>query len=181
MAYLDGNGLGYFWNKIKTLIGIPTNGIIGYDGSTIPAGYEEVAGKSVIMGRVDTDYSKTATANWQETDILTTQKIKKGNGISMQSNGQFLIGSGINAVKVSAILNCQSSNNNLFGITLYKNSEKLTGVYNVKYSTSYGFYSIANYPVEVQQGDVIKVKSYIDVNGNSLTVKNGTYITIEEV
>lgn len=167
--------------KLGAATGIPTDAVIGFEGDTIPGGYEETDGKCLIMGRVNTDYFKTATVSYQEDIMLITQNFKKGTGLSIQSDGKFVVGSGVSVVKVSSTVNIQSGNSNIFGIVLYKSSEEKMGVYRAKYSTNYDNYSFANYILEVQQGDTIWVSTYIDVNGNSITVKTGSYITIEEL
>lgn len=167
--------------KLGAATGIPTDAVIGFEGDTIPGGYEEIDGKALIMGRVDTDYTITSTQNYEDIIIRTTQNIKKGNGISLQNNGEFSIGNGVSLVKISVVLTIQSGSSEVLGLQIYKNSQVLTNTFKYKYGTNFDAYSIANYIIEVQEGDVIFVAAYIDVSGTSLNIKAGTYITIEEL
>lgn len=137
--------------------------------------------KSLIMGRVDADYTITSTQNYEDIIIRTTQNIKKGNGISLQNDGKFSIGNGVSLVKISVVLTIQSDSSEVLGLQIYKNSQVLTNTFKYKYGTNFDAYSIANYIIEVQEGDVIFVAAYIDVSGTSLNIKAGTYITIEEL
>lgn len=162
--------------------GILEGTIVDYDGETVPEGYEEVENKNMIMTEVKSQYNVTASTNYQQDTIKSTLSVKRGTKITLQEDGGFRIGKGINLIKVSTCMNIQTaSTNKLLGLSFFKNTARLVTCYKIKYGTSYDFYDMSNYLIEVVEGDVIYPKTYIDVSGDSITIKPGTYITIEEV
>lgn len=162
--------------------GILEGTIVAYDGDTIPDGYEEVEDKNMIMTEVKSEYSVKASTNYQQDIIKSTLSVKRGTKITLQEDGGFRIGKGINLIKVSTCMSIQTgSTGKLLGLSFFKNTTRLVACYKIKYGTSYDFYDMSNYLIEVAEGDVIYPKTYIDTSGDSIIVKPGTYITIEEV
>ena len=52
MKYLDNNGLSYLWQKIKAKInssGLLNESVIGWNGGTIPEGYEEITDPNIAL------------------------------------------------------------------------------------------------------------------------------------
>jgi hypothetical protein len=65
MKILNESGLAYLWQKIKAFIsnsGVPTEGVIDYEGDVIPEGYEEVE-KDIIVGVIRVSDSTEFPAN----------------------------------------------------------------------------------------------------------------------
>ena len=69
MKILDETGLSYLWSKIKNTLGVPTNGVIEYEGDTIPEGYEEVEDNDKLPIGSGIDYfGITAPTNYMFAD-----------------------------------------------------------------------------------------------------------------
>lgn len=140
----------------------------------------QIKSKTEIMGGLTGDTTITTSTSYQEIKIVPNSEIKFGNRISL-SNGDFIIGNGVNHVKISVNLNIHSSVQDVFGITVYKNNTKIIDLFGYKYSSSYAFYTLSNYIFEVSENDVINAKLYVDRNGTNVTIKKDTFITLEEI
>lgn len=138
--------------------------------------------KTSIMGKITDNTTLTATANYQEKDVQLNSSVSIGNKITLQNNGTFIIGANVSKIKVSGIINFTSSNNGVYGINIYRNLSRQAAVYKNKTSGQYEQITVSDYIIDVQENDIITLKLYIDVSGNSANLQaSGTYLTIEEI
>lgn len=168
---------------------LPIGGIIEYNGTTVPDGYEKVSDGSIIekncisVKRVESSLSATA---WQTYDVsFPTISAQKGNKLSVNENGQIVIGEGINYVKASLNFEVASSvgaTDEYIQCKITKNSN-LMGVGRVYNLTANIRQLVTVTPIliPVTQGDIIKMQITPSLT-TTLTLGGGNYayLTVEE-
>lgn len=105
-----------------------------------------------------------------------------GNGLTVSSTGVIKIGAGISNVKVSYYLNLANSANPQVPIVhILKNGSNLqqSGASIVGTTSSNFPLTVSNYIVEVSENDLISIE--IAGNGNNVTIRNGSFMTVESI
>ena len=125
-----------------------------------------------------TNYS-TKITNWGTLDI-------KGNDITFDStNNNFVIGSNTNHIIVSGTLSCANISSgttlSFFGNRIRNNEPFYFGHSFHLAGSTFESLTIASEVIAVQEGDIIEFRIGMSENGKSATVKQQSYITIEEL
>lgn len=140
------------------------NGNLTYDANRAAALEAEWAecgsGKNYIQVRPTTDYAIKAT-NTLEVVPLTTQLVKGGNKLILNSNGTITIGRGVSRIKVSSSITfanvTTSTTKNLYYYLNEGNVRFIQSYAPANYST---IVSIADYYIDVNEGDVFSLRTY---------------------
>jgi hypothetical protein len=141
--------------------------------------------RNILTVALETDNTGiTSTANYQRVLVpLTLENYKKGTKLSASSNGGILIGEGITDIKISASILC-TGNTDEWGISVYKNNTEIAFLVEKPYS-NLSQKTISAVPIQVQEGDIITLRIYINTNGTTKTLKkysgNSTRLTVEAI
>lgn len=155
---------------------VPTGAVIGFDGSTIPGGFEEVSEKSIITAGINGNLTMTSMQEY----LTLVEQQKRGTELSIQ-NGNIIIGNGITKVKISANMNYQSGiqAGDLVELDIYRNNTLVTRAV-TRTQASWAFLSCSPRLVAVTSGDIIKFMAWENNRTGALINVADTWITVEE-
>lgn len=142
--------------------------------------WQEIGQKSAITLQ-KTGSNQTIGSNYSVIQFNNTDA-QIGNGLTVSSTGVVKVGAGISAVKVSYYLNLANSSNPQVPIVhILKNGSALqqSGASIVGTTNSNFPLTIANYIVEVSENDLISIE--IAGNGNNVTIRGGSFMTVESI
>lgn len=143
---------------------------------------DEKTSVNVLKAILNQDNTKlTSTADYQIVNIPLIQDLKVGDKLSF-TGGKIAIGTGINHVRISGACIIQNSSQaNLHGFAIMKNSTEFVSVYKTLSSTSYNDFQIPSAIYKVQEGDTFSMGIYLNIQGNSTTIKKYTRSTFLQV
>ncbi|MEE3417886.1 MAG: hypothetical protein VZQ62_00935 [Methanosphaera sp.] len=150
------------------------------DKSSIVNAINEVNTKDIITVYVTSTYTASSAADYIPNSLTINSQL--GNKLSV-SGGNVVIGSGVSKILVSgtAVLSLSGSGSKIRNFSIRKNdTNQKTASENFSH-TGWAKISITSALIDVEEGDTIKIQSYLQ-SGDKL---NGgyayTYITLEVV
>ena len=162
-------------NKIGTLANLTTN-----TKTDLVSAINEVNKKDIITVYVTSTYTASSAADYIPNSLTINSQL--GNKLSV-SGGDVVIGSGVSKILVSgtAVLSLTGSGSKIRNFSIRKNNtNQKTASENFNH-TGWAKISITSVLIDVEEGDTIKIQSYLQsgdkLNGGSAY----TYITLEVV
>ena len=170
-------------NRIKDIYSNITN--INSNINTINSNITNLQEKNILKAVLITDNTQlTSTTNYQTLEIPISQDLKIGNRLSC-SNNKVIIGTNVNHIKISGACIIQNSSQaNLHGFVVRRNNTELVSDYKTLTTTSYNDFQIPIALYEVEAGDEISIGIYLNMQGNSTTIKKyarSTFLEVEVV
>lgn len=170
-------------NRIKDIYSNITN--INSNINTINSNITNLQEKNILKAVLITDNTQlTSTTDYQTLEIPISQDLKIGNRLSC-SNNKVIIGTNVNHIKISGACIIQNSSQaNLHGFVVRRNNTELVSDYKTLTSTSYNDFQIPTAIYEVETGDEISIGIYLNMQGNSTTIKKyarSTFLQVEVV
>lgn len=159
---------------------VPTGAILDYDGTTIPGGYEEVSGKSIISVYPTQDLTLSSGNTytlWEMGGIETSN----GTKLTLGNDGKILIGAGVSKIRVSGqIYFYTGTANTRKSFQIVKNTTIILRTGNELVS-NYNFLACSPRTFNVSQGDKISLEVSGTANDVYKAYPFGSYMEVEVI
>lgn len=144
------------------------------DKSCAVAAINEVKNKHIITARLTSNYAIT-TANTYET-LPLVEWLKIGDKLSINSNGEVVIGAGVNRIKVNAQTRMSTGTvGNKYLTVQNSQGQQLLQAINYKANASgYNLLSMSDAIFEVTEGETLRLRAY-GASGDTFAGASQTY------
>ena len=168
---------------------LPIGGIIEYDGTTVPQGYEKVNDSArTIMSAYNASAGEEISAFGTTTIALDTVISSIGTKLTL-SNGSVKIGSGVSKVMVSGVLrgyfkNSTTTTNYEMGCRINKNTtiaRTVEFIIDKNATIDAKLITVAPFLLDVEENDVISIGIYSSTGNAVRKYLANSYLTVEVV
>lgn len=160
--------------------GVPVDSIVGFDGDEIPDGYVEVSMTDVECVCLNADYTLQSDDTYEKLP-LTQELLKLGNGLSVNSNGEIIIGEGVDYIKISGqayFFTGTLNSMKYLNIRKNGNDQMITNFY---ITANYQHITSSEKIIPVEEGDVITMEVKGKAGDLIKSFRSGTFLTVESV